>query len=387
MSQIQNILDYVCIVYMVCFVMNKLNEKQYQSLLSMMFLVGVTIILIAVLLVVFEESYLVHAELSTRDQINELKGERTKEQQRLGEIPLLIDENESRQSSLSELRDRYQLDLEELKELKDDSFTSQENIELKEKQIRDVKNDIEELKEEKILLLNEISQVKMRINELDAEIRNKSPRVSNTQAIGIVLSKSCLTEIYNLIPNPNYSFCPSYDRILSLDNSNYLVSGSFGFEDGEFKRLDDAKYVNSWRWYDLNDYLIFVDPPASYYKSLKMIYVEQQLDNFTNITQLEKENHVRSLSHDRYTTLDCKEATITTDNWEYVLPDTILYLRQNCNEDFTNLDTITFIEDTHVEHDITTSQKWILEQYQRKILSDCTKSYGDCNHIENPWSN
>ena len=369
--------------------MNKLSLQKFDIFLTLLFIVGITIAVMAVALFLIQEFSIpvwAEEEKSTRDRINELKSERVKLQQELNNIPLLIEENEKRQSALAVLRDRYQEDLEELKQLKDDSFASIENIDDKEQQIFEIKNDINVLKDDKIELLNEISRIKEEINELDKTLKQSIPKPSRVQAIGIVLSNACLLQNNNPIENPNISHCPSYEDMISLDNSNPIVTGTFGMKDGNLQRLEDGNYINSWRWYDLDEYLIFVDPPANYYPSLKMIFIEQDLTAYTDFLQLEKADHTRVLSHDRFVNTSCREATIKADDWKKIIPDTIVYMRHNCDDAFTNIETVEVIHDSFVEHDITTSQKWILNNFQEEVIQDCSKSYGDCD-VKSPWAN
>lgn len=364
--------------------MNKISQTELNDLLFYLFIFALGLMSIAIILGVFEDAF-----AQTRDDVTELKQDRIILQQELNGIPDLIKQNESQQRELGFLRDRYQLDLQELEDNKNNSATWIEAVEAKEKQIEETKDEINVLKQEKIDILNSVNDIKIKINEIDKLLKDTiiDLRKNSKKAIGVALSNACLVEIQNPITNPNISKCPSYQDLydLMLDTSDYDVTGSFGVEDDLFHRLGDSKLKNSWRWYDLNDYHIFIDPPANYYPSLKMIYIEQELDTFTDLQQLVKKEHVRTLSHDRFNDKLCKESVIGADNWLKILSDTIYFMRNNCEPQFTLVKTIEVIEDPYVEHDITTSQKWILENYQREVREKCLISYGECD-VKNPWA-
>ena len=201
--------------------------------------------------------------------------------------------------------------------------------------------------------------------------------------IGVTLSSSCITMIKNNITTT----CPSYKELYSLDSSNQNVSGTFGYKDNFFQRLE-PNMKNSWRWYDSDNIIrLFVDPPSQMQSRMKMIEITPNLDTYTMIGkkyqhgEFEYEDdteiitahsnqtkiiHIkvstqesgRILYHDRYIDNYCKTGMINSDNWKMLLPDTIHHMRQNCIEGSTSLDNVEFIPVIDTEFNRLESPSW-----------------------------
>lgn len=202
-----------------------------------------------------------------------------------------------------------------------------------------------------------------------------------TQSIGIAWSKTCMIMLQN-----NYTTnCPTIKLVydLGLDNSNKIITGNFSVIDGLFQR-EHPKLINHWRFYDYDtSFYIFVDPPGDMRKYLKMIYLENDLPEYFAVGDMIKVNDTRVVHHTRYVNPNCSSSTITSEDWLTLLPDTILFMRHACDEDYTLITNHSIFVDEHTKQDITTSAKYQLEKYQSWIKKNCLKTYGICKEQPN----
>ena len=228
--------------------------------------------------------------------------------------------------------------------------------------------------------------------------------------IGITHSKLCKTMIKS-----NYtSTCPTYNQLISYDTSNQKISGKFVTDaDGYFHR-EPTPYYQSFRYYD-NDPTsrIFVDPPDETANKIKMIEIisnfdsyildtihyEKSVFDFIEVTYNGKtyqkaignqnKNQTTHLNntisdfghiiyHDRYIE-KCNNATITADRWEELLPLTISFLKNNCNEDNRQFQEKKFNKYNKTEIDISKTKMWEDRMRHQWILDNCLTTYGTCN--------
>lgn len=191
-------------------------------------------------------------------------------------------------------------------------------------------------------------------------------------SIGIGISKQCKTTIVN-----NFTTnCPDIKTLveLNLDTSNRLMTGDFGYLDGLYQRLPTA-YKSSVGIYTFDStYRIFIDPPADVANKVKMITIENSLDTFITNSQMKKIGDQRTVSKYRYVNAGCTESTIGGNTWLETLADTIEYMRNDCNEKFTNYKTTFTIDDPVTDIDITTSQKY-KEDAWKKETKETHKEY------------
>lgn len=203
--------------------------------------------------------------------------------------------------------------------------------------------------------------------------------------IGVELSQSCITAIKN-----NFrTTCPTYEDLYNLDSSNTIISGNFITIDGFFHR-EATKIKNNWRWYDMDKTeRIFIDPPLGMNNKIKMITLLPNFDTYYrqgdltrqysgNSSSSSMQEFERVLYHDRFMNPNCSVATINADKWKILLNDTITYMRNNCDESYTEIDTIEIISANKTEFDITTSQKYKDDQRMKWIMEFCIFNYGIC---------
>ena len=127
----------------------------------------------------------------------------------------------------------------------------------------------------------------------------------------------------------NYSTCPTYKDLLSLDSSNKEISGEFSMYDGYFHR-EQSDFVDSHQFYDTDDTIrIIIDPHYELASRIKMITIESNFGFYTTAYDRDLDGDSRTLSKDRMID-NCYNATISTANWKMLLPDTVFTFRNGC---------------------------------------------------------
>lgn len=204
------------------------------------------------------------------------------------------------------------------------------------------------------------------------------------KALGIVISKSCLMS----------QKCLHYSDIRDFDNSDSTMTGPLVLKDGDYVRQASSKQNNYyWLQYSKN-YTVMLDPALKFRDQIPLITIVPTLDEFHLQGQFAIKEYklqadakatqdVRSYSHTRYVDSTCTNAIITAKDWKKVLPDTIDYLRNNCDSKHTKLTTITNEMRPLTKHDLGTSNKWKLDQFYKNVIEKCTKSRNACTEIEN----
>lgn len=183
-----------------------------------------------------------------------------------------------------------------------------------------------------------------------------------TDIIGITYSKTTLALL-----QLNSTTIPSYQKLIELgyDHSE-PVSGKFVFKNGYLQR-EPTKVRNELVYYENKNNITIVDPSEKIFKKIKMIIVEPTLKSYVLNEYLNKINNTRTIHHDRYVNLNCTIATVSSENLLLTLPDTIMYMLNNCTGELTN--TKTVITDKTTDTDISTSQKYKDDQWKKGIKS------------------
>jgi hypothetical protein len=185
--------------------------------------------------------------------------------------------------------------------------------------------------------------------------------------VGIRLSNTCIT----LLKNNLTTNCPSYSDLLSLDSSNRQISGDFVTENGFLKRTN-PKYENHWKFYSLkDDYVIFIDPPTDIFGRIKIITITPQLTFFSPTLESGSVQDRLILKFGRFVNESCDNATITAVGWLELLPDTIFYMRKNCEPTMTKYELSETITKERHKPDITTSPNKQYEFWVKEMLERC----------------
>ncbi len=163
--------------------------------------------------------------------------------------------------------------------------------------------------------------------------------------IGVILSNTCLAMIKNNVTHN----CPDYTAIQST------------FPD------------------------VIVDPKSDIINRIRLITFVTNLDDFKvypNSTNSNYDNMTNSFGYtmgtSRHVDESCNTATITIQNALILLGDTINLMAHDCDEEFTNIESIKKWSKnaTAINHDDFKEY-----QYQRwldDVKTNCTKQYGIC---------
>ena len=201
---------------------------------------------------------------------------------------------------------------------------------------------------------------------------------------GITLDNTCKTMIRNNIS----SNCPTYEDIITLfpDTSIQDVSGKFSYYNGFYQR-GPTKFTDSFEYYRFGDRpILFVDPPVETANRIKLIEIKANLDEYLlrGITKsYDAANHTLTLGHGRYVD-SCRLAYVDSSQWAYLVGDSIHYMSKGCSEDSTTFDSKRIIQLYKIKHDITTSYKYKLEQWQKEMINKCGSKI--CLYVRNQTS-
>jgi len=160
------------------------------------------------------------------------------------------------------------------------------------------------------------------------------------------------------------------------DTSDRTVSGEFAIKDG-FLQRGRPQMDDHYRYYDFmeNKTILFIDPDAAVQKELSMIIVYSHLPEYP--VNFKLENNTRSMGVGRYIE-DCRNAVIDGTNWVFLIGDSMEYMRHDCNETFTLFnDNVTYTQ-KKTDHDITTSTKWLHDQFLIWVKDNCLGVYDIC---------
>jgi hypothetical protein len=191
------------------------------------------------------------------------------------------------------------------------------------------------------------------------------------ESFGIKLDNTCLTMIRNNVT----SNCPTYEDIITLfpDTSNQDVSGKLGYHNGIYQR-SSTKLINSFEYYRHgNNNIIFIDPPSDTQSRIKIIEIKANLDQYIlrgksptfNSTQ-----YSLTMGINRHV-FDCRLAYVDASTWITTVGDTLYHMNEKCTPESTNLQTRTTTQLYKIEHDISTSYKYKLWQWQKEMINRC----------------
>jgi len=198
------------------------------------------------------------------------------------------------------------------------------------------------------------------------------PQIS-AENFGITLDNTCITMLKNNIT----SDCPTYEDIITLfpDTSKQDVSGKFEYYNGFYQR-GPTKFINSFEYYRTWDRpILFIDPPVETASRIKLIEIRANLDQY--LLRGEKESydpieHSLTLGKNRYID-SCRLAYVDAAQWIFLVGDSIFHMNNGCSADSTKFNSTITTRLGKITHDITTSYKYKLEQFQKAALEQCGK--------------
>lgn len=328
--------------------------------------------------------------------------EATEEEKRIIEIDeeKIEINNDINQSSLNITAART--NLKEVKNAAGESWDAVLDIKEAEKLLKEAEQNYKNLREKLFDLLQEKSDlIKVIKNERDDNLKEQRGFDPDklVKRIGVNLSNACLT----MIKNGFDTDCPTYKDLITLDSSDTEISGKFTTDDNGFFHREDPTLTNSWNHYNFDEEIrIFVDPPQGMLDRLRLITIMPNFDNYfvagdvtqdtqytlievvqdgnsttkaVNYSYLNKtQDFGRVIYHDRYID-NCKKAVIDAEDWKFILPDTIYFMRNNCDESHTQFEEREVIIPNATSIDITTSPNY---QAQQKLLADLERCKERC---------
>ena len=198
--------------------------------------------------------------------------------------------------------------------------------------------------------------------------------IAHAEFFGISYDNTCKTMIKNNIT----SDCPTYEDIITLypDTSIKGVSGEFGYRDGIYQRLP-TKLTNSFEYYRHWDRpILFVDPPVETATRIKLIEIKANLNQYLLRGETPSFNGTEyslTMGQGRFIDDSCRNAVIDSSQWLTLLGDTLFHMDNDCSADSTTFVSKTTVQLSKVVHDITTSYKYKLEQFQKAAIEQCGK--------------
>jgi len=179
--------------------------------------------------------------------------------------------------------------------------------------------------------------------------------LAHAEIISISLDKSCLT----LLENNMSSSCPTYDEIKGV-----FANTPCGYKgDACLKYFSQVGIKNGY----------VINPDFSVFERVKNVVIRANFDEFKMPGSgggYNNTSHSLTFGLGRFVD-KCHAAYVDAKLWLTLTGDSIWYLNNNCQSDFT-YHTPNRVEQLHkVEHDIATSYKYKLEQWQKQVIEDC----------------
>ena len=196
---------------------------------------------------------------------------------------------------------------------------------------------------------------------------------------GISISKTCYT-IHRYAPVNSTSPCPTYEAIMLLypDTSDQDYTGKFIYKHNMLQReMSKEGHKDIYRY--KKDSVLFIDPPNDIQNELHMIRIESSMDFYKPKGGVGSKimDGVLYQSDTRYID-SCKNAVIAAKNWINLVGDTLNYMRHGCDDDYTEYNFLRVINQNLTEIDITTSNKWLHEQFIQWVKDTCLLEYDKC---------
>ena len=194
---------------------------------------------------------------------------------------------------------------------------------------------------------------------------------SHYSHIGVTLSRTCLSMISN-----NYTTtCPTYDELGAIfpDSTNKVISGGFEYSDGIYQRVSGMAKTNHFEYYRYHEgTTLWIDPPGDIRGKIQLITIEPSLPEY-KITGVSYNviNGTIQTGHDRYVNPNCSEIIISSENWLFLVGDTMNLLNHDCDMSHSNFDHIKQKVLDKTDMDIITSYKYKLDKWIAESKDRC----------------
>jgi len=178
--------------------------------------------------------------------------------------------------------------------------------------------------------------------------------------------------------NATQTECPTYEEIMLLypDTSKRDISGNFTYIDGILQR-EPPQLEKHFEYYRYNDAEhLFIDPPYDRTFHMDMIIIETQIPTYKVKGSYYITNDTVTFGHSRMMAKGCDTASIGSDVWLEYLGDTINYMKNGCDEEYTNVSTIDKLVLIPTEIGEEFRQKYYeMEKWLRDMAEKCL-TYG-----------
>ena len=225
-------------------------------------------------------------------------------------------------------------------------------------------------------------------------ITSEYAHAEKNQFITISLSKTC-EKLLQL----NSTVCPSYQELISYDNSIPFLLGEFEIQDGLYKRQPSI-FVQPEHYFNQEDkWRIVIDPPINLYGVSKNIHIQNNFDSFMRFGHLDPNHNILSdntnksidiyytkthsyhVHNDYYIDNRCKNIYLNALTWFAYLDDLITVLKDDCENPLIPTNNTMTISIPHTNIDITTSRYYQDQQRLEYIKENCLQSFASCQEI------
>lgn len=370
--------------------MTRKGSRGKASTRGVMF--GIIAAVVIMLLIYFFGNQSVHA--ITRDESNAISDEIITAQYKIKALDVEITQakldNTTNQDTINEKKQTLQ----DVKSTAGTSWDAQVNITIAQDELTKANNTYKESRDNLFKLLSEKSdQIKLlkTLRILDQEpVLNVDQFDHLVKKIGIVNSQVCITMNQAGIN----STCPTYKDIITLDSSITDISGKFTTDDDGYFHRAEPKNPLLYRFYDTDSQLrLFVDPSIDESVRMKIIEIAPNFDTYydrANMLEYATVNYTDSIGdftkieqhqvvyHDRFVDKRCQHAIINANVWEILLPDTIHFMRNNCDDGFTGYITKELILINSTEYNAADSPAYQELKRLDDIEKFCIFKYKAC---------
>jgi len=195
-----------------------------------------------------------------------------------------------------------------------------------------------------------------------------------TPDYGIAISQTCYTMIKYNLTTP----CPTYEAIMAVfpDSSNRLFSGDFIYKDNMLQR-ENPPIEQHFQVYRYDDSItLFIDPPGDIRDKINMITIESRLPEY-KLRDITIVNYTHYLGTGRYVD-SCRNAVIDSNQWLFLLGDTLRFMQNKCQPEFTDYNSIKETYLNYTRHNIATSNKWLHDTWVQSVIDNCLKEFRAC---------
>jgi len=193
-----------------------------------------------------------------------------------------------------------------------------------------------------------------------------------------------------MLQNNFSTSCPTYEEIMQVypDTSDHSVSGGFEYNEFGFYERQKPTMKEHLRFYTFEEELTqWVDPPADLLLGAhKRIIIAAENFEYKILDQTIT-NASHYVGNNRYVGSTCNYVIVSSNFWLEWVGDSLYYLLNDCDPEFTRYNATSLEKWEGTQHDITTSEKYINQQWLAEIKKQCSTNCNYQNLVEQPFSN